>query len=231
MSDAPLLLPSAKEPRAPARAPRSHLLLRVALGILGALLVLYGAADLVSRAAHVSFGMNANMVAFGPAITSLESSATTSTVSTTSIVPARLTIPAIGIDAKVESVGNDKNGAMKTPSTFHTVAWYNLGSKPGQSGNAVIAGHVNNALTKVGVFEHLDALKVGDTIRVADAAGKTLNFTVRDIEDYSADQAPTDVIFSRSGKSQLVLVTCAGDWDPKAHSYDHRLVVFASLAQ
>ena len=58
---------------------------------------------------------------------------------------------------------------MGTPSTFYTVAWYSAGPKPGEPGNTVIDGHVNNALGLSGVFEHLGDVQIGDTIEVAGA--------------------------------------------------------------
>jgi LPXTG-site transpeptidase (sortase) family protein len=223
MSDEPLALPSAKQTSLPLW-PRA--IVRAVFGVLGLLVVLYGAADAASRLAHTTFGPAAASVAFGPAVASFVPLA-----SSTPIVPVRLRIASIGVDAPVESVGSDQSGAMKTPSSFGATAWYDLGSKPGESGNAVIDGHVNNALTKAGVFQHLASVAVGDQIDVTDRQGSQRVFTVRDIEDYPTDAAPASVIFNRDGPPQLVLITCAGDWDPKARSYDKRLVVLASLAQ
>ena len=118
---------------------------------------------------------------------------------------------------------------MGTPQNFGDVAWYSLGSKPGEPGNAVIDGHVNNALTKAGVFEHLTQIKLGDPISVTDSAGRSLNYKVTDIEEYPADTAPADSIFATTGPSQLVLITCDGDWVPADKSFSQRLVVFAAL--
>lgn len=204
---------------------------RIALAVFGVGVVLFGAADLVSRSAHALLGPNADTSAFGPAIVALQGGASAASFATSAppITPARLTIPAIGVDAAIESVGKKADGTMATPSSFTRVAWYELGSKPGEPGSAVIAGHVNNALTTPGVFEHLDELHLGDVVVVTDANGKSLRFAVRDIEDYPSDSAPTNVIFSSTSPSQVVLITCIGDWDPKARSYDHRLVVYAGL--
>lgn len=200
---------------------------RIVLVAIGICFVLYGAADMASRVAHAALGGGANLIAFGPAI-HVEQSAVFAS-STTPIAPERLVIPAIGVDAHIEQVGSKPDGSMATPSTFGDVAWYKLGSQPGAQGNAVIAGHVNNALTKVGVFEHLSDLKIGDVIGVSDGSGHVLHFAVRDIEDYSSSNAPLSSIFATNGPSQVVLITCDGDWDPLARSYDHRLVIFAGL--
>jgi LPXTG-site transpeptidase (sortase) family protein len=120
---------------------------------------------------------------------------------------------------------------MATPGSFATVGWYKLGSRPGQAGNAVLAGHVNNALTKSGVFEHLSDLKVGDSIAIADTSGKTLTYVVTETDQYKTTEAPAASIFSGAGPTQLVLITCDGAWDAAAHSYDKRFVVYARLVK
>lgn len=120
---------------------------------------------------------------------------------------------------------------MATPKNFQDAGWYDMGARPGEAGNAVIAGHVNNALTMAGVFQHLGDIRVGDTIAVSDAHGTTLNYVVTETDQYSTTNAPTAAIFSTNGPSQIVLITCDGVWDPAAHSYDKRLVVYARLAR
>jgi LPXTG-site transpeptidase (sortase) family protein len=118
---------------------------------------------------------------------------------------------------------------MATPSNFDNVAWYSPGAKPGAKGSAVFAGHVNNALLKSGVFEHLSQINKGDYITVEDGAGKSLVYRVSSVEEYQPD-APTDTLFATTGPSRLVIITCDGDWVPAARSYDKRLVVIAEPA-
>src|SRR2546423_862629 len=57
--------------------------------------------------------------------------------------PVRLVIPAIKVDAKIESRGLDAQRNLDTPRDFRAVAWYNLGPRPGQPGNAIVNGHVS----------------------------------------------------------------------------------------
>lgn len=207
------------------------MLLRAVLAVVGVFLVLYGARDIALRISRFTSEPKAQITVVQQ--TTLpktgENPHPTFVASAEAMIPVRLEVSSVGINAKVESVGTDGNGAMKTPSSFSTVAWYSKGSKPGEPGNAVIAGHVNNALTKAGVFEYLSSVSVGDIVTVTDESGRQLRYAVRDIEEYPTDDAPTDIIFARSGPSQLALITCAGDWDAKAHSFNQRLVVFAEL--
>ncbi len=212
--------------------PIAHRLVYIVLCVCGIFVVLYGAADALTRLARFTATSNLNQQAFGPAILLLDTKTTTQVPAVASvrgpIVPARLTLPTLGVTASVEALQLDALGAMQTPKKWGEVAWYSLGSKPGEPGSAVMAGHVNNALTHGGVFENLAKLTVGDEVRVEDARGNTLRYTATKIEDYATADAPLGDIFAVSGPSQLVLITCAGDWDPRAHSYDKRLVVFAS---
>jgi LPXTG-site transpeptidase (sortase) family protein len=204
------------------------------MAAVGLLVVLVGAADVASRISRSFFGENAMFAAFAPAVVLFNASTTDSLFgathsTTTPIVPAFLTIPSIGVRANVEQVGKKSDGSMDTPKKFDDVAWYSPGSKPGEAGNAVIDGHVNNALTTAGVFEHLNSLNLGDAIDVADSSGHTLNYIVTSIQEYPADAAPAASVFATTGPSQLVLITCDGDWVQSDHSFDKRLVIFARL--
>jgi len=201
---------------------------------IGLFVVLVGAANISAKISNSWFGENAAFTAFAPAVTLLNPSSPdslfgASAATTTPLVPALLKIPSIGVSASVEQVGKKSDGTMGTPQKFEDVAWYSLGAKPGEAGNAVIAGHVNNALTKAGVFEHLSLVKLGDSLLLTDASGRSLSYKVTDIEEYPADTAPADAIFATTGPSQVVLITCDGDWVSTDKTFSKRLVVFAQL--
>ena len=195
---------------------------------VGALVVLIGLAEITSQLAAAALGPNAAFSAFAP-VSALQETSVVSLATTTPLIPSTLSIPAIGVNANVEQVGTNAAGNVGTPHTFGDVAWYMLGPKPGEPGNAIIDGHVNNALTTAGVFEHLSDLKMGDAVILSDGTGRTLVYTVTKVKKYSDTNAPLPDIFSTSGPSQLVLITCDGQWLDSAHSFDQRLVVYASL--
>ena len=199
--------------------------LRLAATVVGMLCVLVGTADVTSRLVK-NLGPDAAFLAFAPAAAiNLPAQVGNNLF----IVPARLKIPSLGVNAKVESVGVKADGTMATPSNFDNVAWSSPGAKPGEQGSAVFAGHVNNALLKSGVFEHLSQIKKGDYITIEDNAGKVLVYKVSSIEEYQPD-ASTDALFATTGPSRLVLITCDGEWVQSARSYDKRLVVIAQPA-
>ena len=199
--------------------------------MLGIFVVLVGAADLCTRVSKAALGEDAALQIFGPVgVAQLAEGAATSTARGP-FVPARLKVPALGVDALVEQVGRKADGTMGAPQKFNEVAWYALGGKPGGEGNAVFAGHINNGLTTAGVFEHLAKIHLGDYITVEDEAGKTLIYKVSDIQQYPVEEAPATTIFSASGPSHLVLITCDGQWVPEKKTFDKRLVVFAAPAR
>jgi LPXTG-site transpeptidase (sortase) family protein len=242
MSEKRLLLSSARsgvlvvQPQHP-----SHWLRKIALA-LGALAILVGGTDMLGRLSHVELSERASLLAFAPAAALGDPSVAGAlatppaaplvlapAATTSPLIPTRLTVPSLRIDAPVENVGKKADGTMGTPSKFGSVAWYAPGSKPGESGNAVFAGHVNNALTTAGVFSHLSQIRLGAAVQVANKDGRTLSYKVVSVEEYPASTAPADAIFTEVGPSQLILITCDGDWDAGAHSFDKRLVVVAEL--
>ncbi|HET8631575.1 MAG TPA: class F sortase [Thermomicrobiales bacterium] len=141
-------------------------------------------------------------------------------------IPARLAIPAINVDAAVEQVGVDANGNMGTPQNPWDTAWYAPGTRPGQPGNAVIAGHVDYHNIGPVVFWDLGKLAPGAEIWITEDNGARLRFIVQRIERYPADQAPLQAIFGPTGDANLNLVTCTGDFDPTTRTYDQRIVVY-----
>jgi sortase (surface protein transpeptidase) len=143
--------------------------------------------------------------------------------------PTRLSIPRIGVDAAIESVGLDADGAMDVPSTWRNVAWFKLGVPPGTRGNAVIAGHLDTHTGAPAVFWSLGDLNVGDDVYVTSGAGNKLHFRVSDVERYSTGTTPMDLVFGSAAIPRLNLITCTGTWNRDVQLYDHRLVVFTEL--
>jgi sortase A len=149
--------------------------------------------------------------------------------SSTSTMPIQLQIPTLAIDAKVQDVGIAKSGAMGIPSNFTDVAWYKYGPVPGAIGNAVIDGHLDNAVSLPGVFKHLGDIHIGDDIYVVNASGQQLHFKVTKTESLDYNSTSTDEIFGPSATSNLILITCGGTWNQSIKEYSNRLIVFSTL--
>ncbi|HKZ86760.1 MAG TPA: sortase [Anaerolineae bacterium] len=84
-------------------------------------------------------------------------------------VPSRLTIPAIGLDAPVETVGwsvkvqNGQQVSMWDVPNRFAAGWLKTSARAGERGNTVLDGHHNIAGE---VFRDLVQLKAGDTIQL-----------------------------------------------------------------
>jgi|SRR6266700_2239797 len=142
--------------------------------------------------------------------------------------PVRLLVPAIGVNAQVEPVGQDATGQMATPARAEDVAWFQPGVTPGDVGNAVIAGHLDWT-SGPAVFWQLAKLRRGDSLAVVRENRSQARFLVDSTSTMSFD-ASTDSLFTRDGPPSLTLITCAGAWDRQRGTYLQRLVVHATLA-
>ncbi len=156
-------------------------------------------------------------------------SSTTKAVSTPDSWPVRLSIPSLGVAANVQAVGVGKTGNMAVPTNYTDVAWYKGGTSPGHIGSAVFDGHVDNGFGLDGVFKHLGDIAIGAHILVTTKDGTTYTYGVDRTEAYPYDAVPTDTIFHSDDAAHLVIITCDGVWISGKKTYDHRLVVYATL--
>lgn len=146
------------------------------------------------------------------------------------IVPVRLEIPKISVDAAVEHVGTDAKGRMDVPKNDMDVGWFSPGYKVGEKGNAVLAGHLDKVDGSPAIFWDLSKLQVGDKVYVSDTQGRKLEFIVVDTVIYPYNSVPLEQIFGQSGTSRLNLITCGGTFDRAARNYSHRTIVFTQLS-
>lgn len=145
--------------------------------------------------------------------------------------PVRIIIPKLNVDALIEDVAQDQAGAMDVPKDFNNVGWYSLGVKPGEKGNAVLAGHLDTPTGSEAVFYGLSTLKPGDTIQVKDENNNEQTFIVRNQETYETKEFPLEKVFGTNDKKYLNLITCEGTFDQAEKLYSERLVVYAELQE
>lgn len=146
---------------------------------------------------------------------------------TPSPAPTRLRIPSIDVDATIGAIGVEANGELEVPENVRTLGWYRYGPAPGEPGATVIAGHVDSREQGPGAFFNLRTLDVGARVSVTDSAGDEHRYDVVARRTYDKSVLPTDELFSRAGPSQLVLITCGGDFDSSARSYRDNVVIYA----
>jgi sortase A len=146
--------------------------------------------------------------------------------------PRYLTIPKLGINARVLPVGLTSSKAIGTPSNVYDTAWYDATSLPGQSGATLIDGHVSSWTTR-GVFYNLKLLVAGDVITLQTGNGDTYNYHVVKVQVYDATEVPVGSLLTpiEPNKSGLNLITCTGDVIKGTNSFNQRVVVYASLVR
>lgn len=141
--------------------------------------------------------------------------------------PLRLRIPEIGVIAALVPLGLNADRTLEVPR-YEEAGWYAHGSRPGETGPAVIAAHVDST-TGPAVFYRLEELKPGHAVHV-DYDDGTVTFAVRESQTFTKSAFPTDRVYGATHGPELRLITCDGTFDRTARSYTSNLVVWADLA-
>ena len=128
--------------------------------------------------------------------------------------PARVRMPDLGIDMRVEAHGIESDGYMSLPESPFVAGWYAYGSAPdSRTGATVIAAHVDSLPEGIGPFAGLRESREGMAITVTDDAGEVHDYRVVSVERIDKDEVPLDRVFTATGDPPLVLVTCGGEYD------------------
>jgi hypothetical protein len=148
-------------------------------------------------------------------------------------MPVSVSVPAIGVTSDLMDLGLNDDGTVQVPPLERDdqAGWYEPGPEPGAVGPAVILGHVDSAEFGPGVFYDLGALAPGDPVEVARADGTVAVFAVDRVEVHPKDDFPTIEVYGNTTDPQLRLITCGGEFDRGARSYEDNVVVFASLQE
>jgi len=142
--------------------------------------------------------------------------------------PVALRIPAIGVDVSLSTLGLNADHTVQVPTDFQQAGWFGLGPSPGQTGSAVILGHVDS-YTGPAVFFQIRTLRAGDQVNVSLADGAIAHFQVSAVAMYAKDQFPAQQVYAPHGGSALQLVTCGGTFDTHTRSYLSNIVAYTTL--
>ena len=140
----------------------------------------------------------------------------------------RLRIPAIGVDSRLDRLGQRQDGTVAEPRRIDVAGWYERGPRPGQPGPAVILGHVDSR-TGPGVFIDLATVRTGTPVLVDRADGSTVTFRVTRVVQIPKDRFPTDLVYAPTLDPTLRLVTCGGSFDHARGHYRDNVIAFADL--
>ncbi|MFE2045142.1 class F sortase [Streptomyces sp. NPDC059477] len=143
--------------------------------------------------------------------------------------PDRIRVPAIRVDAPLMGLGLTPSGSLDVPPAArkNLAGWYEAGTTPGETGTAIVAGHVDNAQGPA-VFYRLGALKRGGRIEVDRRDGSVAEFTVDAVEVYDADAFPDEKVYGAAARPELRVITCGGGYS-RDTGYQGNVVVFAHL--
>ncbi|MGW0943466.1 class F sortase [Streptomyces sp. NPDC002623] len=143
--------------------------------------------------------------------------------------PDRVRIPAIHVDAPLMGLALTAVGSLDVPPAAkkNLAGWYEAGTTPGETGTAIVAGHVDNA-DGPAVFYDLGALRKGSAVEVDRRDGSVAVFTVDAVEVYRADSFPDEKVYGPAERPELRVITCGGGYS-RATGYQGNVVVFAHL--
>ncbi|MFF4028493.1 class F sortase [Streptomyces sviceus] len=143
--------------------------------------------------------------------------------------PDRVRIPAIRVDAPLMALTLTAAGSLDVPpaSKKNLAGWYEAGTVPGETGTAIVAGHVDNAEGPA-VFYDLGALRKGSAIEVDRRDGSVAVFTVDAVEVYDARNFPDEKVYGAAKRPELRVITCGGGYS-RSTGYRGNVVVFAHL--
>jgi len=142
--------------------------------------------------------------------------------------PARVVIPAIGVDVALVELGLRADRAMEVPA-FGLAGWYAKGPRPGHPGPAVLAGHVDSRAGP-DVFFRLRELVAGDRVHVVYDSGDRVTFVVTRSERTPKEALPVASIWPLTTERLLALITCGGSFDRSVRSYRDNIIVYATPA-
>ena len=145
-------------------------------------------------------------------------------------LPRYIDIHALGVHARVLSLGVNSKNELQAPGNVYDAGWYNASAQPGQAGAMLVDGHISSWTTQ-GVFYGLNKLVAGDTITVTRGDNKTFTYTV--IKTQTSDATSVDMasllVSQDTTRPGLNLISCSGDVIPGTNEFNKRIVIYAVL--
>lgn len=141
--------------------------------------------------------------------------------------PRALFIDTIGVAARVQPMGVNKDNSIQSPVNINDSGWYGGSAKPGEAGAMFIDGHASGS-SRQGLFAYLDTLKVGDTLQVEKGDMSRLTYRVVHVETVPVDSVDMNKALApyEGVEKGLNLMTCTGVWLRDRETLDHRVVVY-----
>src|SRR5215469_14285058 len=142
--------------------------------------------------------------------------------------PVSLAIPVIGVWTPITRLGLTADGDLQVPASTSVAGCWYTSPRPGQTGAAVIAGHVDSR-TGPAVFFRLRLLRTGELVYVRRADGSLAVFRISAVREYAKSQFPTAAVYGPVPDAQLRLITCGGTFEQATGHYLSNVIVSATL--
>ena len=142
--------------------------------------------------------------------------------------PVRIEIATIGVAAPVDPAGTNGDGTLQVPNDFARTSYYTGRPVPGDTGPAVIVGHVDGRRGPA-VFYRLRELRPGAEVKVHRADGSAVTFVVERSKQVPKKAFPTDEVYGPTPAPTLRLITCGGSFDHRSGHYRDNTIVFLRL--
>jgi hypothetical protein len=155
--------------------------------------------------------------------------------------PARLVIPALGVNAAFERIGLDQNAPadaagkrpLGNPVDRRDAGWYQHGPQPGSGrGTVLVNGHTYRNGSAIFKEDFANRVREGQRIDIVQSNGSTCSYRVDRIwgEVDSKSEYPQIVaregLYDFDGPERLFLATCGGRWSDQIQNYlDINIVV------
>ncbi|MEV6829757.1 class F sortase [Amycolatopsis sp. NPDC051102] len=146
--------------------------------------------------------------------------------------PVSIDIPKIGARSSLVPLGLNPDNTVQVPpvTTPLQAGWYTYAPTPGETGPAVVLGHVDGNHQK-GIFFRLKELAAGDRVSIARKDGTTAVFEVTKVHQVPKKDFEAEGVYDDTAGPELRLITCGGVFDRSAHNYVDNIVVYARLVQ
>uniref|UniRef100_UPI001C30F7F3 class F sortase n=1 Tax=Streptomyces sp. TRM64462 TaxID=2741726 RepID=UPI001C30F7F3 len=140
--------------------------------------------------------------------------------------PVALSVPGHFDGLPIDPVAAGRDGSLDVPASPSRLGWWARGARPGAPrGTLLLAGHLDSADEGPGPFEALHGLPLGARAQVSAADGTRHTYRIVARRTYRKSALPGD-LFTADGRPRLVLVTCAGAFDPETRVYAENLVLY-----
>ena len=157
--------------------------------------------------------------------------------------PTRMSIPALGVDAPIETIGLDHRAQpddsvqapLGTPVDKRKAGWYAAGPRPGSGmGTVLTNGHTYRDGSAIFHEDFAALVAVGQQIDLVLDNGTMCSYRIstvwRDvgaIQDYPRLVA-SERLYDQQGPERLFLATCGGPWVESARMFKDINIVLAT---